>query len=351
MSGQASPFSHADYRVGWISALPLEFTAALAMLDKRHLPLPRLVHDNNVYMLGEIRSHNVALVCLPAGQMGNNAAATVASQMRVTFPAISFWLMVGIGGGAPSPEHDIRLGDVVVSRPGKNDAGVIQYDFGRTIEAGRFVRSGTLNAPPAILLNAVSALQGVHSIYGHQLHEHLKVFEELGALKAKYTYRGWENDIVYEASYDHSSDLSDCSQCDEMKMVRRDCRDQPTLPVIHYGSIASGNQVMRHGETRERLRKEMDVLCFEMEAAGLMNNFPCLVIRGICDYADSHKNKDWQDYAAATAAAYAKELLSFVPGSKVVTSPVPTQPVKASPAPSQSYGESISCLAVVAVCN
>jgi nucleoside phosphorylase len=91
-----------------------------------------------------------------------------------------------------------------------------------------------------------------------------------------------------------------------------------TEPVIHYGTIASGNQVMRHGETRERWRRESDVLCFEMETAGLMNNFPCLVIRGICDYADSHKNKRWQEYAAATAAAYVKELLYIIPGSQVM---------------------------------
>ena len=49
-----------------------------------------------------------------------------------------------------------------------------------------------------------------------------------------------------------------------------------------------------------------------MEAAGLMDSFPCLVIRGICDYADSHKNKRWQPYAAATAAAFAKELLGVI---------------------------------------
>ena len=46
-----------------------------------------------------------------------------------------------------------------------------------------------------------------------------------------------------------------------------------------------------------------------------MNDFRCLVIRGICDYADSHKNKTWQPYAAATAAACAKEILSLVPVS------------------------------------
>jgi nucleoside phosphorylase len=58
-----------------------------------------------------------------------------------------------------------------------------------------------------------------------------------------------------------------------------------------------------------------------MEAAGLMDNFPCLVIRGICDYADSHKNKQWQGYAAATAAAYAKELLSMIHPSQVEETP------------------------------
>jgi hypothetical protein len=54
-----------------------------------------------------------------------------------------------------------------------------------------------------------------------------------------------------------------------------------------------------------------------MEAAGLMNDFPCLVIRGICDYADSHKNDCWQRYAAAAAAACAKEILHIMPEVEV----------------------------------
>ena len=88
--------------------------------------------------------------------------------------------------------------------------------------------------------------------------------------------------------------------------------------VIHYGTIASGNQVIKDGVIRDRLTSELgSVLCFGMEAAGLMNSFPCLVIRGFCDYADSHKDKGWQPYAAATAAACAKELLSVIPESHV----------------------------------
>ncbi|KAL2012539.1 hypothetical protein VTN00DRAFT_64 [Thermoascus crustaceus] len=79
---------------------------------------------------------------------------------------------------------------------------------------------------------------------------------------------------------------------------------------------------MKHGRTRDKLAQELGILCFEMEAAGLMDNFPCLVIRGICDYADSHKNKIWQEYAAATAAAYAKELLSVIHTNQILETPV-----------------------------
>jgi hypothetical protein len=52
-----------------------------------------------------------------------------------------------------------------------------------------------------------------------------------------------------------------------------------------------------------------------------MDTFLCLVIRGICDYADSHKNKQWQEYSAAVAAAYAKELLSVIPTDEIVNTP------------------------------
>ena len=84
-------------------------------------------------------------------------------------------------------------------------------------------------------------------------------------------------------------------------------------PHIHYGLIASGNQVMKHGITSDRLAREKGVLCFEMEAAGLVDELPSLIIRGICDYSDSHKGKVWQPYAALSAAAFAKELLLRLP--------------------------------------
>jgi hypothetical protein len=150
--------SRQDYKVRWICVLSTELTTAMVMLDEEYPPLSQHAQDDNLYTLGRIGEHNVVIACLSAGQMGNNSAATVTAKMRYSFGSIRFGLMVGIGEGVPSEEYDIRLGDVVVSKPGKQDGGVIQYDFGRTIAEGRFVRNGSLNAPPAVLLNAVNAL-------------------------------------------------------------------------------------------------------------------------------------------------------------------------------------------------
>ena len=74
---------------------------------------------------------------------------------------------------------------------------------------------------------------------------------------------------------------------------------------------------MKDALVRDKLAAEKKVLSFEMEAAGLMNHFPCLVIRDICEYSDSHKNKEWQGYAAMVTAAYTKDLLYRIPLKKV----------------------------------
>jgi nucleoside phosphorylase len=313
--------THQDYTVGWICALPTEMAAAVAMLDQRHVILSQDSSDENCYALGSINEHNIAIVCLPSGVTGTNSAATVAQSMRSTFPSIRFGLMVGIGGGVPSKDIDIRLGDVVVSKPDKKFGGVVQYDFGKTIGKDQFIRTGTLNKPPPVLLAAISRLEAEHMLKDNQLQKYLLEMRiENQETKSKFAYQGAEHDRLFEPEYDHVKNGDDtCENCDTTKLV---VRTQRTIPRIHCGLIASGNQVMRHGATRERLRKELDVLCFEMEAAGLMDNFPCLVIRGICDYADSHKNKRWQWYAAATAAAYAKELLyHIIPASRVKSEP------------------------------
>lgn len=307
---------HRDYTVGWICALPIEMAVAVGMLDERHNALPQNAHDNNNYTLGRIGPHNVAVACLPTGVMGVTSAAIVANQMLSTFTSLRFGLMVGIGGGVPSLEHDIRLGDVAVSKPEGTSGGVIQYDYGKTVQEGRFTRMGSLNRPPDVLLSALASIQAKHILEDDSAKHLSEMIARYPKLRATCTYQGSENDHLFEAEYDHPPGLPTCAKCDPSRVVQR-LERMDDGPVIHYGLIASGNQVMRDGVTRERLRKELKVLCFEMEAAGLMDRFPCLVIRGICDYADSHKDKRWQPHAAATAAAYAKEFLCMIPGAQV----------------------------------
>ncbi len=318
---------HSDYKIGWICALPMELAAAVAMLDERYDPLPQNSSDANNYTLGRIGVHSVVIACLPVGVTGNTSAAIVAEHIKYSFPSIRFGLMVGVGGGAPNAKDQIRLGDVVVSRPIGNSGGVIQYDFGKTIQEGRFVRTGSLNRPPDVLLSAVSSLQARYIMAIPELGKHLS---EIGLRYPKMqehtTYPGAQHDQLFEAHYNHPAGHDKCRDCDPLRLVPRPVRSD-SIPVVFYGLIASGNQVMRDGATRERLGQELDILCFETEAAGLMDRFPCLVIRGICDYADTHKNKDWQSYAAATAAAYAKELLNIIPTHQVMNiknaTPVP----------------------------
>jgi nucleoside phosphorylase len=300
-----------EYTVGWVCALPIELAAAQEMLDDEHEDLEHDENDNNLYSLGRIGDHNIVIVCLPAGLIGNNPAAAVATQMKATFRSVRFGLMVGIGGGVPSAESDIRLGDVVVSQPHQGYGGVIQYDFVKATPSG-FQRTGFLNSPPLILLSAVAKIQASHLRRRGKLSEHVSKLCHL----PEFTRDAAGPDVLFKATYNHEGGLT-CHSCRSDKRLDRPPRGNEGT-VVHYGTIASGNQVMRDAAERDRVSTEFGgVLCFEMEAAGLMNSFPCLVIRGICDYSDSHKNKKWQAYAAGISAACAKEVLSVIPPADV----------------------------------
>ncbi|KAF7167251.1 hypothetical protein CNMCM5623_000613 [Aspergillus felis] len=305
--------SHYDYTVAWISALPLEMAAARQMFDQFHDRLPQPLTDTNTYTLGSICGHNVVLACLPSGVYGTTSAATVVAQMRSTFPKIQYGLLVGIGGGAPSEKVDIRLGDVVVSKPTRTYGGVVQYDYGKTVAGGRFEQSGMLNRPPEILLTAMSKLQAeLHYRENPLSNLLLERSQANGGIGFGFTHPGQSHDLLFESMYAHVGSDDTCQNCDALHLVPRKARASDE-PKIHYGLIASANQVMKDGPTRDMLTRNLDILCFEMEAAGLMNHLPSIVVRGICDYSDSHKHKDWQPYAALTAAAYGHLLLSVVP--------------------------------------
>lgn len=375
MDDKSTQFIHNDYTVGWVCALPKEQTAAMAMLDEEHpdLPIPR--NDHNAYTLGSIGRHNIVIACLPMGVIGNNSAAHVATQMINTFPSVKFGLMVGIGGGIPPK---VRLGDVVVSKPDGKFPGVVQWDLGKAVDGGKFEQTGSLDRPPKELLAALSKLVARQNMNRSDIPRFVEDLKTNPYLPPNYTRSDSLKDILFAADNPHRTqsrwqvrvsivwttilgllayfigwwafapvepgtgqdtnaasdidlggeqqrwievdeDEEKCRFCDTTRVIKR----RPRATQVHYGLIASGNQVIKDARFRDALNKRFDgkILCLEMETAGLLESFPCIVIRGICDYADSHKNKVWQDHAAAVAAAFAKELLSIVPAQQVEQMP------------------------------
>jgi nucleoside phosphorylase len=313
-----------DYTVGWICAITTEYVAARAFLDEKHEhPESVSSNNNNIYTLGKVGKHNVVIAVLPDGENGIAAAASVARDMLNSFPNVRFGLMVGIDGGAPNRKHDIRLGDIVVSAPRDGKGGVFQYDFGKTIQDQKFQTTGFLNQPPILLRAAVTDLAAQYEEEGHQLEDAINtVLEKMPRLWKNYKRPDRSSDRLYQSGVIHppeddSACAAVCGDDPSNLILRPERAEDEDNPAIHYGLIASANQLMKDSLVRDKLAAEKDVLCFEMEAAGLMNHFPCLVIRGVCDYSDSHKNKRWQGYAAMVAAAYTKDLLCRIPPNKV----------------------------------
>ncbi len=291
-------FTHNDYTVAWICALPkTELVVAGAMLDEEHPILPAAdPQDTNVYHLGRIGPHNVVIACLPAEKTGKVSAAIVTKDLLRSFKAIRFGLMVGVGGGAPyysdkydnsaiddddededSEENesedtqDIRLGDVVISLHSKSSEAVVQYDFGKSVQGKEFTRTGTLNKPPSIVLSAVGMLQSQYERKGHKLSERLsKMVLDNPLMARKFEYQGLAKDQLFKSNFVHLNDKKRCKDCCDAlddNLVERKERKSTDI-IIHYGTIGSADQVMKDATLRDKWAQKEKVKCFEMEAAG-----------------------------------------------------------------------------------
>jgi nucleoside phosphorylase len=333
MSTPSPPRNRRDFKVAIICALPLEAENVQSVFDRcwedEDKQYGKAEGDQNAYSTGVIGRQNVVLAYMP--NMGNTSASAVAASIRSSFPGIQLALVVGICGVAPvhaATQEEIVLGDIVIS------TAVIQYDFGRqypngfqrkkeigdslgraSLEIRSFVRKLQTRQTRKRLTKNLALL--IHS-------EHFQ--KEVPAAK----YPGAIRDRLYEASYIHqhrsgmscnmcNKHLGTCSKscedlkCEEEKLIPRKRHCPPEIqdtgaasdytPSIHFGQFGSANSVMKSGVDRDRIVKADGVIAFEMESAGVWDQHPTVVIKAACDYADSHKNKDWQAYAAVMAAA------------------------------------------------
>ncbi|KAJ0386744.1 hypothetical protein COL922a_003675 [Colletotrichum nupharicola] len=306
-----------DYKVAWICPLEVEQIAAMEMLDEEHPAIPKSSADHNIYSLRSINSHNVVIAGLH--QPGNCPAATVVAQMRMTFPNLRFGLLVGIGGGVPVQTDNgmIRLGHVVVSKPAGGHSGALLYDHGKA-RNGYFERTGALAPPPAVLLNAAQALAVQQARLDVDLVQHnVRRINITRRRLQQYQYPSEQNDHLFPPHYKHYRQGSCNTKCNLLKRIPRTSDDDDTFVVVHRGNIASGEMVVKDALLRDILAQQDRLLCFEIEAARAIADFPCLIVRSISNYYNSHKNDMWHRYAAAVAAAYAQQLFFHLPVDEV----------------------------------
>ncbi|UKZ59269.1 uncharacterized protein TrAtP1_000587 [Trichoderma atroviride] len=316
--------SRDDYLVGWVCALPVEVAAAKAALDSVHdsLPLDQSLDDSNNYILGSLQGHNVVLAYPNGGVYGEASVASVATQLQASFKSVRFILMVGIAGGVPDTKEDIRLGDVVVSKSKAGWPGVVQFDVDgeQAEEQDQLVRGRASHQPAPLLLTAIGKAETAAIFDESQMPKYTSGIVERDPIT--FAHPGTEQDVLFEPDCDHTATESEedgCSHCNPDKIRPRQPRETQN-PIVHYGLIVSGRSLIRNGATRDKLAHKQGALCLETEASDLKDAAKYLVIRGICDYADSHNSKLWHAYAAVTAAAYAKEVLSFIPAVPKTTS-------------------------------
>ncbi|KAH9428645.1 hypothetical protein MCOR02_011191 [Pyricularia oryzae] len=318
------PMAH----VAWIAPVSnLELLPSRLMLDEEHdAPDYDTAYDDNVYTCGALAGHNVVIATCAPGMTGNVNAGRVTGSMFKTFSSIRMAVLVGIGGGVPraqpsdDPTENVHLGDVVVGWPGDGGPACIYYDSGRWHTDGKFEVLGTINRPDQVLLNALGKLVSDHEMDRSTFDVHRKrLFQSKH--NRKFTFPGLQRGQLFNASYQHAGiPKNKCANCDSSQLVQRPERteEEATSFIFHRGRIATGNAVVKGGERRDQIRDQCNgALCIEMEAAGVDAGRSCLVIRGISDYADSHKGDVWRSYAAGNAAVFARELLSKIPPSSV----------------------------------
>ncbi|KAF6819161.1 Nephrocystin-3-like protein 3 [Colletotrichum sojae] len=343
----AVPGRREDFGVALICALPLEVDAVTLAFDEiweeDQLPFENALNDHNSYTLGRLGKHNVVLLLLP--EMGKISAASATASLRTSFSGIKLAILCGICGGVPNPSTDdeMLLGDVIISK------SLIQYDLGRQYD-GRFARKDTVEDNLGRPSKEIRSLIAGFTTRLKRNNLQRRIAEILDQVQrkaveegcwAKYSRPAPDQDVLFESSYlhrhrdkpacgcddSHACETSQHASCEEIKCDLRRQQPRRRLEVqaanshghgakpqcrIFTGRVGSGDTVMKSADHRDQVASEHGIIAFEMEGAGVWDEVPCIIVKAVCDYADSHKNKRWQDFAAATAASAATAVLEKI---------------------------------------
>lgn len=297
-----------DYTVLWIAPLEIEARAAKLFLDHHHLGVFESDDsDDHVFYAGDICGFNIIIGSFPTGQVyGISSATSLVKEARSRFPELKFGLLVGVAAGIARldqpPLRDIRLGDVLVAVPVGEDPAVIPYELGKDVDGGelQLLRCGySLNEVPKLFRSGIGSIKLKESEITVRFYR-----EAMEQQLPDHTFDdpGQDKDPRCSSENNNGQDLGNGQR-----------RSAAARTQVWYGTIGSGDKLIKNALTRDKLRDKHKLIGLEMEAAGVMNHLPTAVIRGVSDYADKHKNKTWQPYAAAMAAAYTKAVLAHMP--------------------------------------
>ncbi|KAL4908820.1 hypothetical protein BDW74DRAFT_174053 [Aspergillus multicolor] len=316
----ARPSSRKDFRIAILCPLPLEAEVVKPLFDQIYRPidypsLGKASGDPNAYTLGRIGNYDVVLVHMPGA--GKAIAASVATHLKVSYPRIELAFLIGICGGVPftgesikeQSNKNIHLGDVMIS------TGIVDYDRVFPGSGDKITPEETLGRPSPEIRSFLSQIKTRHeALTNAQRHYLVKIQQGVQA-----PCPGFQDDVLYSDDFIHEDDGYQSvlgpkvNEVNEAVVARR--RESDVLPFLHFGALASGDSVIMSAEVRDNIARRFGVIGFEMEGAGVWDSFPCILVKGVSDYADSHKSKNWQYFAAASSAACMRAMLDEMPTS------------------------------------
>ncbi|KAJ4861173.1 ankyrin repeats (3 copies) domain-containing protein [Trichoderma breve] len=219
----------------------------------------------------------------------------------------------GLPNLSRNPPLDIRLGDVLVGLPVGDNAGLVDYDLGKETgtEGFQLLRAGHALAKTAtVVRSAIGSIKLRAPNNSNDVMQHYKRIEHKEHAFGTFADPGQGRDMLYQIN-------ENGIECP----VVRELRPDSERIRVWYGPIGSGDKLMKNADKRNELRDKYNIIGLEMEAAGTMDQIPVGIIRGVCDYGDEHKNDEWQPYAAAMAAAYARAVLAEILPENMVPMP------------------------------
>ncbi|KAJ0414171.1 nucleoside phosphorylase domain-containing protein [Aspergillus carlsbadensis] len=351
MAHPRQPRDAAQFQIAFFCALAAERHAITLALDEQYetsgILYPRHSSDPNTYTTGRIGSHYVVIVYLAGA--GNMQSAGAATRLTMTFPGIKLAIAVGVCGVNPRARdadgQEVLLGDVIVS------TAIVPSRYGARYDEGD---EDAVLIPPVAIRTFLKKLKVITVL--QRMKRRMITYTEAildGGLRPRGVYPGPENDVLYDAGYQHKHRkpnggeiCADCQRssyagcpsawetpcailgCDAASQLprsrlrvasglhpdRRPIRERDNVerarrPSILFGKFASSNSVMASAYHRDQLIQQRGVLGFERVGEGSWEYIPTIIVKGASDYADSHRNEVWQHYAAITAAACAKAIV------------------------------------------